>query len=199
MKKMKKSTIAILFLCLSSTAAYGQVAEFLVSGGISNLGNKTLYEVPGQKVELDDGWRLAFTLGLNSWTYFGHEFGYAYNRTGLIFDELGSTVRQGMAFHQGFYNFLVHATPEGTRIRPYATGGGHFSNFVPPGASATQGQGSNKFGFNYGGGVKVRIGDKWMVRLDVRQFITGKPFGDFYPVSGNLRQTAASIGFGFVM
>ena len=104
-----------------------------------------------------------------------------------------------MAIHQGHYNFLAYATPEGSIFRPFATGGGHFSNFVPPGASATQGQGSNKFGFNYGGGLKVRIGEKWQVRADFRQFITGKPFGDSIPVSGNLRQTEITLGFGFVM
>jgi opacity protein-like surface antigen len=139
---------------------------------------------------------LAFRLTINNWAYFGQEFGYAYNRTHLktIAEDLG-----GMAIHQGHYNFLVYATPEGKIFRPFATGGGHFSNFVPPGASATQGQGSNKFGFNYGGGLKVRIGEKWQVRLDLRQFVTGKPFGEFFPVSGSLRQTEASIGFGFVM
>jgi hypothetical protein len=46
-----------------------------------------------------------------------------------------------MAIHQGFYNYLVYATKEGFRVRPFATGGGHFSNFVPPGVSVTQGGG----------------------------------------------------------
>ena len=81
-----------------------------------------------------------------------------------------------MAIHQGFYNMLVYATPEGSRFRPFATGGGHFSNFVPP-CSAQYGQGSNKFGVNYGGGLKVRVSDKFLVRADYRQYLTGKPFG----------------------
>ena len=46
-----------------------------------------------------------------------------------------------MAIHQGGYNFLLYATPEGTRIRPFATGGVVFANYVPPGASATSGGG----------------------------------------------------------
>jgi hypothetical protein len=177
-------------------AASGQVFEGSVSGGQSLISDKEL----GGGYSLDDGFRIAFRITLNNWAFFGHEFGYAYNRTHLNFSEGGITQDAGgMAIHQGFYNFLVYATPEGTRIRPFATGGGHFSNFVPPGASAQYGQGYNKFGGNYGGGVKVRVGEKWQVRFDVRQFITGKPFGDFLPVSGSLKQNEISVGLGIVL
>src|SRR4029453_17143581 len=115
----------------------------------------------GGVYSLDDGFRLAFRLTLNSWRLFGQEFGYAYNRTHLLLD---GQDQGGMAIHQGFYNFLVYATPEGSRFRPFAVGGGHFSNFVPPGSSATQGGGDTKFGVAYGGGLKVRVGEKWQVR-----------------------------------
>ncbi len=43
----------------------------------------------------------------------------------------------GMATHQGFYDFLVYATPEGSKIRPFIAAGAQFSNFVPPGSSAS--------------------------------------------------------------
>jgi hypothetical protein len=168
------------------------VAEFGVGGGVNRLSDKTLFG----GLSLDDGWRMIFRLTLNNWRFFGHEFGYAYNRTALV-QPTGE--KQGMAFHQGFYNFLVYATPEGTRIRPFATGGGHFSNFVPPGTSATQGGGDNKFGVNYGGGIKVRATEKFLVRVDLRQYLTAKPFGDFGPVSGSLKQTEVSVGFSFVL
>ena len=32
-----------------------------------------------------------------------------------------------------------------------------------------------KFGVNYGGGVKVRVTDKWLMRLDFRQYTSPKP------------------------
>ena len=180
-----------------SIAASGQVFEGAISAGKSLIGSKEL----GSGYSLDDGFRLAFRMTLNSWNFFGQEFGYAYNRSRLIFNagQAGEQNVGDMAIHQGGYNLLVYATPEGKIVRPFATGGGHFSNFVPPGASAQQGQGSNKFGFNYGGGVKVRIGEKWQVRFDARQFVTKKPFGEFFPVSGSLRQNEISIGLGIVM
>ena len=189
---MSRFCVASLLLAAFSFAAHGQVAEFSVSGGVSKLQNKEL--VSG--LSLDDGWRLAFRIGLNSWNFFGQEFGYAYNRTKLV----SGGEEAGMAIHQGFYNLLAYATPEGTRIRPFVTAGGHFSNFVPPGASATQGQGSTKFGVNYGGGIKARVSEKFQVRADFRQYVTGKPFGDSLPgLSGSLRQNEISVGFGFVL
>jgi len=179
-----------------SAVATPQVAEFSISGGRSQIMNKEL----GSGFSLDDGFRLAFRLTINNWAYFGQEFGYAYNRTHLLqATPAGDADLGGMAIHQGHYNFLVYATPEGKMFRPFATGGGHFSNFVPPGASASYGQGSNKFGVNYGGGLKVRVGEKWQVRFDLRQFLTGKPLGEFFPVSGSLRQTEMSLGIGIVL
>jgi opacity protein-like surface antigen len=187
---MKLRTLAVL-LVSAAAPSWAQVAEFGVSGGLSHINPKDL----ASGFSLDDGWRIAFRLTLNSWAMFGHEFGYAYNRTQLV----SGGIESGMAIHQGFYNFLVYATPEGSRFRPFATGGGHFSNFVPPGASATSGQGDNQFGVNYGGGIKVRVGEKWMVRADFRQYLQGKPFGDFLPVSGTMRHNEYSVGFSFVL
>ena len=192
MRKTLGPWIAPFLLTVVSVAAHAQVAEFSVSGGVSNLQNSSL----GGGYSLDDGWRLAFRITLNSWTLFGQEFGYAYNRSHLIF---GGQDQGGMAIHQGFYNLLMYATKEGTRIRPFVTGGGHFSNFVPPGSSATQGQGSNKFGVNYGVGIKARITGPFQIRFDARQFLTGKPFSDVLPVSGKLRQNEFSVGLGFVL
>ena len=181
-----------VLLAASAAFSSAQVAEFGLGGGVSNLQGKEL--APG--TTLDNGWSLIFRITLNSETIFGQEFGYNYNRTSLVFDgqPLG-----GMAIHQGFYNFLVYATPEGKRVRPFVAGGAHFSNFVPPGASATRGGGENKFGVNYGAGVKVRVTEKYLFRVDFKQFVTGKPFGDFIPVSGALRQNQISAGISFAL
>ena len=59
----------------------------------------------------------------------------------------------------------------------------------------SQGGGSNKIGYNYGGGVKVRI-SRILIRLDVRQYVQGKPF-DFPGQSGNISLLEISAGFGF--
>jgi len=176
---------------LESNATLGSQAENIANGGSYNF---------------TDGFNLNFRITLNTWKFFGHEVGYAYNRTHLNLNALnpdgssaGSADQGGMAVHQGFYDFLAYALPEGSRIRPFGAAGVHFANYVPPGASATYGGGQNKFGINYGGGVKIRIAGPWGVRFDVHQFANGKPdFGVIQGNSGWIRQTEVSAGLDFM-
>ncbi|MBM3812554.1 MAG: hypothetical protein FJW20_13085 [Acidimicrobiia bacterium] len=192
-----------ILLTMMAAGMYGQVFEVGVHGGVSRLSGRNIGTIstgaPGGGIQttLEDGWRMGFRMTLNNWSFFAHEFGYAYNRTQLRFATTPPE-ESGMAIHQGLYNFLVYATPEGTKVRPFATGGVHFSNFVPPGASVTQGGGSNKFGVNYGGGIKVRVTEMWGIRFDVREYLTGKPF-DLPGASGKLRHMEVSAGFSFMM
>ena len=199
---MRKLVVVLFLACAGS--AWGQFFEVWFNGGQSLLSNKGLGTVsvdqngvplPGatkDDIQLEDGFRFSFRMDLNNDSHFGHEVQYAYNRTKL---RLPGTPDQGMAIHQGGYNFLLYATNEGTRIRPFATGGVGFSNYVFPGASATSGGGYNKFGVNYGGGVKMRVTSLFGVRLDVRQYTTPKPL-DLPLKEGWLRQTEISAGFG---
>jgi opacity protein-like surface antigen len=192
MKNMRIFRAAAIAFLLAALPASSQILELGVAGGPSTLNPNDL----GSNSALDDGWSIVGRITINSDTIWGQEFGYAYNRTFLTY--LGQPAG-GMAYHQGFYNFLLYATREGSRVRPFVTGGGHFSNFVVPGASAQYGQGDNKFGVNYGGGIKIRLNERWLVRADYRQFLTGKPLGDFLPVSGSLRQNQISFGFAFTL
>jgi opacity protein-like surface antigen len=195
---MKKVAVVLFLACAGS--AWGQLFEVWFNGGQSLLANRGLgSDIPasagGTKDDfaLEDGFRFSFRMDLNNESHFGHEVQYAYSRTKL--DAVGSEP-VGMAIHQGGYNFLLYATPEGTRIRPFATAGIGFANYVPPGASATSGGGDNKFGFNYGGGVKVKVTSLFGLRLDVRQYTTPKPFNLPYLKEGWLRQNEISAGFG---
>src|SRR5205085_2916071 len=108
--------------------------EAWIGGGVSNLSNRNIGSLDGlNPIELQNGFRINFALGLNTWRYFGHEIFYSYNRT----DWKISGTTAGSAVHEGGYNFLAYAIPEGkARIRPYATGGLEFGNFAFPGYSA---------------------------------------------------------------
>ena len=189
----------IAFAVALPAVSRAQTAEFWFGGGESflsdhNIGSTTPAGSPSD-VKLDDGYRINFRLALNTWRHMGHEFGYAYNRSHLY---IFGVDNGGMAIHQGFYNFLVYALPEGSRIRPFATGGIHFSNFVPPGSSAQYGGGNTKFGFNYGFGVKARVTHSIGVRVDYRQYNTGKPF-DLPLASGRLLQNEISVSVGWLL
>ena len=178
--------------------APAQVAEISVSGGVSRFGNATLGSTVDQlgnpvAVTLDNGFRLTFRFTLNTYRFMGHEFGYAYNHSNL--NTAGA--KSSMPIHQGFYNFLLYATPEGSRIRPFATGGVQFSSFVPPGASVYYGNQITKFGVNYGGGIKMRVTEIIGLRFDFREYNTGQPF-KLTNTPGRLNQLEASVGAAFL-
>ena len=194
--------IRILGLLLA-VPAWSQALEMAVGGGVSRLTNGGLGKVDAASAQQDDyslkgGFRLVMRMTMNSGDFKGHETGYAYNRTQLVQNGEGASSQTGMAIHQGFYNYLLYPTREGSRIRPFAAGGVHFANYVPPGASATSGGGSTKFGVNYGGGIKIRVSERFLLRFDARQFLNPKPFGLINPGSW-IRMNEYSTSLAFVL
>mgnify|MGYP003342767951 CR=1 FL=1 len=142
-----------IFTLLASGTAWAQSGELWFSAGQSILSNNGLgsFSTLGSKddYQLQDGFRFGFRTTFNTGVRTGWELGYAYNRSHL---DLQGVDQGGMGIHQVMGNYLLYAARDGARIRPFATGGIHFSNFVPPGSSVTSGGGSTKFGLNYGGG-----------------------------------------------
>ena len=201
---MMRSYLLLVALAGASSIAFGQSFEGAVSGGVSHIQSNVIGAdtfstgaTASSNVKLNDGFRLGFRLSVNPFSHLGFEVGYAYNRSQLHFE--GPPVSEtGFGIHQGFADALFHFTKEGSRVRPFVAGGVQFSNFVPPGASAQNGQGENKFGVNYGGGVKVRVKENWQVRFDLRQYETGKPFS-LPGASGRLLQDEISVGIGYVL
>lgn len=180
------SVCLLLFPVLASAQSF----EVAVSGGTSSFKDGDL----GSGYSLDNGFRLAFRMTINTREYLGYEFGYAYNRTNLNVQGSGS---EGMGVHQGFGDVLLYATDTDSRFRPFVAGGVNFSNFVPPGQTAQYGQGETKYGFNYGGGLKIKVAGPWQVRFDFRQFNTGRPFG--LGAGGRMLQNEISAGIGFTI
>jgi opacity protein-like surface antigen len=201
---MPKFGIFPIALLAASPLAFAQSFEASISGGVSQFSDGKIGDdvisasaALNSKIRLKDGFNLGFRIGLNTYRFLGFELGYAYNRSQLHFD--GPPVNeQGMGIHQGFGDVLLYAAPEHSRIRPFAAGGVHFSNFVPPGSSAQNGGGETKFGANYGVGLKARVTQSWFVRFDARQYETGKPF-HLPNNGGRLFQNEYSAGVGFAL
>ncbi len=190
---------AVVVFFAGAVLAPAQVGELSLSGGVSRFGNTSLgtnVDSAGNisKVGINDGFRLTFRFTLNTYKFMGHEFGYAYNRSGV---NLGTGSTVPMSIQQGFYDFLVYATPEGSRLRPFAAGGVQFSSFFPPGASVYYGNQETKFGVNYGAGIKMRVTPIIGLRADFREYNSGKPF-KFTNESGRMNQLEASVGASFL-
>lgn len=179
------------FLVFLGTAS-AQVGEISISAGQSIQKHNILD--PSINLKLKDAFRIGARLTLNTSRYFGHEFGYMYSRTHVSEESTGEILETPVPSHTVFYDFLAYALPEGSTVRPFVTGGGHFSTYYPPGASVYYGNGVTKFGLNYGGGVKVRISPILALRFDLREYRNPKPFAP--SGQGWIRTIEASGGVG---
>ncbi|MDA1313163.1 MAG: outer membrane beta-barrel protein [Acidobacteria bacterium] len=193
---MVKWFAAIVLCAVSAATASAQSAELGLTVGrsvlnSSGIGSLTSFEAGTTPAGLGDGVRIGARWVTNSWVFLGHEFSYAYQRSSL---KIGDQPARGMTVQNMYYNFVAHATPEGTVVRPFATAGVGVSVFFPPGASSLSGGGDNKFGYNYGGGLKFKLTDKFGLRFDVRDHVTGKPF-KLPDASGRLHNVEYSSTF----
>jgi len=187
-----------LLTCACATVSPAQVAEISLNFGWAIMKDNILgiaANLQGTQYKIDNGFNLAARMTLNTKKYVGHEFGYAYSRTKLAAS--GFSGNQDLSTHQGFYDFLLYGMPEGSRIRPFLAGGAQFTTFVPPGASAAYGQGTTKYGGNFGAGVKLKINSMFLVRLDARDYVTTKPF-NLINQSGALHQIEVTAGLGLM-
>jgi len=195
---MRQIIFGLTLLAIFGTTGRAQEAEVTITGGLasfsnSKFGNFTSSGDPAAELSADNGFRIGARLSLNSWEFLGHEISYAYQRSGL---NIGGADSGGMAIQNYYYNFVVHATPQGAPIRPFATAGVGVSTYFPPGTSSLSGNGLNSFGYNYGGGLKFHVGPMFGVRFDVRDHVTGNPFGDFVlSNSGRIHNIEYSAGF----
>jgi opacity protein-like surface antigen len=202
---MRSMTLAALaaLLCLPAAAQY---AEIGVTGGYSRFqdGEIAAFESFGgvrEAYELGNGIRIGARMSFDFRGYFAHELAYSWQRAPFrvtSHDPQTNTTQvseTGSSIHNYYYNFVAHATRRDTRIRPFVTGGGGMSNFVPPGASALS-SGQTKFGYNYGAGIKFLLSDRYGIRFDVRDHITSKPF--FSDSPGRLHNVETSATFSFL-
>jgi outer membrane protein W len=198
-------SLAIVAMAFSG-AVFAQSGEFWFSAGESILWNNgigSLNPIGGtpNDYQLGNGFRFGFRFDLDTREKLGYEMSYFYSRSSLM-DTVAPTSSTGFGIHTVSGDVLWHFIKRDERVRPFVMGGLGFSNFVPPGSSATSGGGSNEFQVNYGGGVKVKVGSRWGkdwgIRADVRQFqYFSKPFG-LYLANGKLQQTEATVGFGLL-
>ncbi len=189
--------LALIVLTLGmAAAAAAQSAEIGLTVGRSNFSNSSIgtisdFELGLVPVTLDNGIRIGARISLNSGYFFGQELSYAFQDSGVSF---GGGPSDSITIQNIYYNFVVHATPEGSVVRPFGTGGVGVSVFFPPGFSSFSGGGQNKFGYNFGGGLKFKLNEMFGFRVDVRDHVTGRPF-DLAGASGRFHNVEYSGTF----
>jgi opacity protein-like surface antigen len=147
-------------------------------------------------------------LTLNMRGYYGHELGFTHTRAGIrtsILQADGTTmtpVESHVNIEQAYYNFLMYMMPKGERWRPFVTGGVQAADTRGPKIEGWRGVKTRNYGFNYGGGIKFKLQKHLFVRLDLRDYFTGKPynglaFKDTTQANKLIRQQEASFGLDF--
>ncbi len=211
----------LLLACSAVVSAQGFEAS--ISGGRTVIPAKnailgTLTSDPASgTVKADGGFRLNLRMTINQWRFFGHEVGYSYTHASLqlpagaianggtgigpvqpigITSNLPANV-VSMPAHQGYYDFLAYAMPEGFRVRPFVAAGVQFTAFSQP-SSYYYGNRETKYGVNYGGGLKIKVLENWGIRFDVRQYNMGKPF-NLPNASGRFLMWEFGGGISFLM
>jgi opacity protein-like surface antigen len=202
------ATIAVL---------HAQQWEVAPVGGYLRLSKKPIGSL-NQTTPKDDDTKLAprqpaygLTVTLNTKGYYGVEAGVLRSRARIesnIDPGDGKPVveRGTVTQTQTFLNGVSYFMPRGERFRPYATAGFQAQFWNTPNLPNWSGRNSKNIGFNYGGGVKIRLAKPVLFRLDVRDIWAGAPYGLQYGNSsdtslrspGLYRQLQGTVGIGIM-
>jgi hypothetical protein len=167
---------------------------------------------PESPADTDTRFRNGFTNGVrltwNPHRYYGYELGY-FQTQATVETKIQATAAgskqtfQGKAtLQQAFFDILLYWMPKNERWRPYFAGGAQAQQAGNPrGISDWTGYSTRNYGVHYGGGIKLKLMNHVLVRADLRQYLTGKPydlhFAEITKAGGVVRQEEASVGIAF--
>ena len=213
---MKNLVFCAFLAGLIQGAVLAQEFELGVFGGLSpHLGQPALGSLSDSPNNNDTflghsrdiyGARLTW----NSKGYYGMEVGLSVQHMGFL-TNYSTTASDGTVFSavltdrvkvaQASYNFLCYFMPRGERWRPFATAGLEGTEYNAPHFPEWPGGGSKELGFNFGGGVKLKLFKHALMRLDLRDSMTARPYGQLQfsqnslPPGGLMQIWEASLGF----
>jgi opacity protein-like surface antigen len=176
----------VLISVLAAAPVLPQTWEVSAGGGAMRPARKGLGSLSTDSPKNDDT-RLRGTTGYgvrltaNTKGYYGFELGYIRSRA-----TMEATIRTGtetldrrgrLTIQHAFFNAIAYMMPKGERWRPFLTVGMQGQLYSRPNIDEFTDPSSRNYGFNYGGGLKIKLAKHFLVRLDVRDYIGGAPYG----------------------
>jgi hypothetical protein len=210
--RMRKPLCVVPLFLVFLGSAWGQTVEVSLFRGLarmskSPLGSTNSDDPIDSETRYRNGTSTGIRLTLNMPGYYGHEFGLMHTRAGIrtsILQEDGTTMKPvdgRISIEEAFYNFLIYMMPKGERWRPYLTGGLQAVKSGSPRIEGWTGEVKKHYGFNYGAGIKFKLQKHILVRLDLRDYFSGRPynlsFSDINLEGKLIRQQEASFGLAF--
>jgi hypothetical protein len=214
---MRKLVCGVFLAVLMHGAAQAQRFEVSIFGGIPlRFSHPVLGSLSQTPVDTDTtltkgNYTVGARVTVNSKGYYGHELSYSIQHMTLttldtITDADGNSVsklyQDKVKLEQFSYNFLVYFMPRGERWRPFVTGGAQVYRWGAPHFDVWPAGGYRNLGLNFGGGLKIKLLPHTLARLDVREYIGGRPYvrqlqlGSNTLSSGFTHLLEASAGFG---
>jgi opacity protein-like surface antigen len=210
---MKKILCAVATL-VAVLPAMGQKYEFGVAGGGSFHQSKTVNSAStAADAGFENGFAVSVNLGNDMYSHVGGEVRYTFQQHDMKLSSGGTKATFGAQSHAIHYDFLIHATPRGSNVRPYVAFGGGAKiyrgtgteqPFQPLGNIAVFTKTQEVAGMgSVGAGVKFRLTDRTIFRVDVHDYLSPFPKDVLTPVppngkiSGWINNIVAMAGISF--
>ena len=181
---------------LAALPTFGQKFEFGVAGGGSFYNSREITNSRGNaNAGFDNGWAASVNIGNNMYSHVGGELRYTYLNNQAKLDAGSATAKFDAASHALHYDLLFHATDVNSNVRPYVAVGGGVKWFTGTGTETAVQPLSNialltkttevKGLLSVGGGVKFRLTNRILLRLDVHDYLTPFPTKVITPSPGS--------------
>ena len=190
------SIAAVMLLpAAGERCAFGQRGEVGFGGGGSIYLEKTVTAPAGEaKTGFDNSFAGGAWLGHNMYNYLGGEIHYLYEQNGLKLSGSGTNVTFSGRSHAIHYDFLIHTSPRGSKVRPFVAVGGGIKGYSGTGTE-TAAQPLQEYAIltktsewkglvTVGAGVKFALGSRVNLRVEFRDYMTPFPTTVIAPVPG---------------
>lgn len=159
------------------------------------------------------GFGAGFVLGQDMGRYWGGEIRYTFQRNDAKLDGSGGKAEFGTQAHLIHYDFLLHLSPSGSKMRPYISFGAGIKHYRGSGTESIT-QPLSEFAILtrstdttpvavLGFGIKFKVGEKSVVRVEVKDNISPVPTKIITPnrgasLSGWLHNFTPMVGVSYV-
>ncbi len=156
----------------------GAAGTFYTSKDVSTASLKA-------KAGFNNGWGASAWLGNDMHPFIGGEIRYLYQHNSMKLESGGTRYEFGGRSQTITYDFLLHAAPRGSKIRPFIAGGAGFRGYTGTGTEIPV-QPLNAFAYltkttqwvpvvDFGGGIKFHPTKRTTFRAEFRDYMSPVP------------------------
>jgi hypothetical protein len=195
----------------------GLFAQHWEIGGVGGGSFYTKQEVTRGSAKADagfaPGYAAGFVLGQEMGRTWGGELRYTFQSNEAELKAGGNKATFGAQSHTIHYDFLLHLSPSGSKVRPYISFGAGIKHYRGTGTEAVV-QNLSEYALLtksndttpvavFGAGVKIKVGDKSSLRVEVKDYLSPVPTKVITPnrgaeLSGWVHNFVPMVGISYI-